>query len=462
MSNYYTVVQGDTLSKIAKKKGTTVAELVKLNEIPNPNRLTIGQRLALKKEIVLGVQPLFLDKNRDPIKGLTYYLEYAGKSIQGITEKNGLGKKIFTDTADDKVTILIKRLDGTIKEVGTTVSGYGNKLITLISNSVKLEAKTEKHPELNGGRPNPKEKQEPKHDPKEKQKPTQGKEDLGVKTKSTKTDDGKPITIVEGDVPDFSYLSEYNGETMTDADYEGAAKELNVEVEAIKAFAIVESGGGGFFTHEKRKLPKILYERHYFGRLTNNKYSAKYPDISLPVSYYVKNVKYTAADAEYKKKRGIAEDVQFYRQVNKKKDSQDVLDGATTLDEMLKDGKATAEKDKYLYGISNYKRLGKAYQLDKDAALQSCSWGAFQIMGKYWSNMGYDSPAHFVKSISKSEKEQIKAFVLYIKKVSPGIISALKEKNWAEAARLYNGSDYKKYKYDTQLESQYNKLKGIK
>ena len=158
MSDFYTVTKGDTLSKIAKMNGTTVGELIKLNEIKNPNQLAIGQRLALKKEVVLGIQPLFLDRNRDPIKGLEYFLEFAGRVIQGVTPANGLGKKTFTETAEDEVKILVKRLDGSLKEVGRVVSGYGNKLVTLISPSIKIEAKTEKHPEGKPGeRPNPKE-----------------------------------------------------------------------------------------------------------------------------------------------------------------------------------------------------------------------------------------------------------------------------------------------------------------
>lgn len=92
MSDFYTVTKGDTLSKIAKMNGTTVGELIKLNEIKNPNQLAIGQRLALKKEVVLGIQPLFLDRNRDPIKGLEYFLEFAGRVIQGVTPANRLLK----------------------------------------------------------------------------------------------------------------------------------------------------------------------------------------------------------------------------------------------------------------------------------------------------------------------------------------------------------------------------------
>lgn len=106
---------------------------------------------------------------------------------------------------------------------------------------MRVEAKTEKHPELNGQRPNPKEKTEPTHDPKEKQKPTQGKEDLGVKTKSTKTSDGKPVTVVEGDIPDLSFLGDYVGGEVKKEDIEIAAKELNCEPGLIYAIAKQES-----------------------------------------------------------------------------------------------------------------------------------------------------------------------------------------------------------------------------
>lgn len=149
MSDFYTVTKGDTLGKIAREHGTTVSELQKINQIKNPNRLSVGERLALKKEAVLGVQPLFLDRNRDPISGLEYFIEYAGKVMKGITPKNGLGIKIFTDSVEDEVKIFVKRVDGTLKEVSQVVSGYGNKLVTLISPSVKVKAKTEKHQEGN-------------------------------------------------------------------------------------------------------------------------------------------------------------------------------------------------------------------------------------------------------------------------------------------------------------------------
>jgi murein DD-endopeptidase MepM/ murein hydrolase activator NlpD len=46
-ANTYTVVKGDTLTKIAKAHGSTVAELVKLNGIKDKNKISIGQVLKV-------------------------------------------------------------------------------------------------------------------------------------------------------------------------------------------------------------------------------------------------------------------------------------------------------------------------------------------------------------------------------------------------------------------------------
>lgn len=45
---YYTVQKGDTLSKIAKKYGTTVKQLAAWNNIKNVNKIYIGQKLRVK------------------------------------------------------------------------------------------------------------------------------------------------------------------------------------------------------------------------------------------------------------------------------------------------------------------------------------------------------------------------------------------------------------------------------
>jgi len=49
-AQFYTVKSGDTLSKIARKYGTTVGNLTALNGIANPNHITIGSTLCVKAQ----------------------------------------------------------------------------------------------------------------------------------------------------------------------------------------------------------------------------------------------------------------------------------------------------------------------------------------------------------------------------------------------------------------------------
>src|SRR5690625_4285326 len=43
----YTVKKGDTLSHIAKRYGTTVSKLAKINNIKDPNLIRVGQKIKL-------------------------------------------------------------------------------------------------------------------------------------------------------------------------------------------------------------------------------------------------------------------------------------------------------------------------------------------------------------------------------------------------------------------------------
>ena len=46
-NEYYIVKSGDTLYSIARKNGTTVAQILQKNTIPNPNLIFPGQRIRL-------------------------------------------------------------------------------------------------------------------------------------------------------------------------------------------------------------------------------------------------------------------------------------------------------------------------------------------------------------------------------------------------------------------------------
>lgn len=46
---YYTVKAGDTLSELARRFGTTVEQLQAWNNIANPNKIQVGQRLIVRQ-----------------------------------------------------------------------------------------------------------------------------------------------------------------------------------------------------------------------------------------------------------------------------------------------------------------------------------------------------------------------------------------------------------------------------
>lgn len=54
---YHTVVRGDNLSKLAQKYGTTVSQLVAWNGIKNPNLIIVGQKLIVGKRSPYPPQP---------------------------------------------------------------------------------------------------------------------------------------------------------------------------------------------------------------------------------------------------------------------------------------------------------------------------------------------------------------------------------------------------------------------
>ena len=176
---------------------------------------------------------------------------------------------------------------------------------------------------------------------------------------------------------------------LKEADYEWAAKELNCDVPAIKAVAKVESGGEGFL---KTGEPKILFEAHIFSRLTNNRFDASNPALS------------------------------------------------------------SVRWNRRLYagsGLGEHKRLASASELDRTAALKSASWGRFQIMGFNWALTGYASLQDFINGMYAGELGQLKGFIGFLKK--GGLDKHLREHNWREFARRYNGAAYEENNYHIKL-----------
>ncbi|HEU4607137.1 MAG TPA: N-acetylmuramidase family protein [Chitinophagaceae bacterium] len=183
-----------------------------------------------------------------------------------------------------------------------------------------------------------------------------------------------------------------------------AAQLLKIEVATVKAVAEVESGGCGFVNG----LPVILFEPHVFWKelrkrkFDPEKYLKDYGDMLYPLW--------------------------GAKPYPKGQDAQ-------------------------------YKRLDRAANINRDAALCSCSWGKFQIMGYNWQLCGSKTLQEFINGMHHDEDEHLNLFVNYIRKT--GLDDELRAKDWKGFARGYNGALYYRNNYDKKLLAAYNKFKSL-
>jgi hypothetical protein len=188
-------------------------------------------------------------------------------------------------------------------------------------------------------------------------------------------------------------------------DLAAAATLLRTNIPEIRAVAHVEGRGAGFMTG--RVI--IRFEGHVFRRLTGKKFDKSHPTLSHP--YMAKN--------PYNGNQ-----------------------------------------------VREYQRLGIAMQLDPEAAMQSCSWGMFQIMGFNYRACGFKSIHDFVDAMKVSVGRQLEIFCKFL--ITQGLDDELREHRWAAFALRYNGSEYKgdpndpDDDYDVQLECAYIRFSGLK
>ena len=176
---------------------------------------------------------------------------------------------------------------------------------------------------------------------------------------------------------------------LDDKAIEQAARAIGCQVAALRAVLDVESRGG--FLPNGR--PKILFERHYFSRLTKGTFDRGHPDIS------------------------------------------------------------NREPGGYAGGPKEYGRLARAIKLDRDAALRSASWGSFQIMGDNFRACGFADVTSFVAAMVSGAPAHLDAFVRFVKQ--KGLGDELVRRDWAGFARGYNGPAYKTNDYDAKLAAQF-------
>lgn len=188
-------------------------------------------------------------------------------------------------------------------------------------------------------------------------------------------------------------------ETLQQTDLEWAARELGCEVAAIMAVSEVESRGRGFFNNGK---PAILFERHWMRRRLNH--------YGIDPNPHIRN-------------------------------EPNIVNTKT---------------GGYKGGIAEYGRLEKAQAIHVSSALESASWGAYQIMGFHWNALGYDSAQHYVAEMKKGERQHLDAFVRFIK-IDNVLLKAIRDKSWRTFARRYNGPAFEKNSYDTKMANAYRR-----
>lgn len=162
---------------------------------------------------------------------------------------------------------------------------------------------------------------------------------------------------------------------LTATDFNATVQNLDADAAAVWSILQVESGKAGYLSDRR---PQILFERAQFHTRTKGAFDTTHPGIS-----------------------------------------------ASTW-------------GGYTGGVGEYTRLGEAYDLDADAALESASWGIGQVMGFNHQPAGYKSVTDFVNDMCVSEALQLKAFENFL--TASGIAPFLRVHDWHTVALRYNGS----------------------
>jgi hypothetical protein len=178
---------------------------------------------------------------------------------------------------------------------------------------------------------------------------------------------------------------------LSKAGFATVGESLAVKAQEIWAVLAVETSGCGFLADRR---PQILFERHYFHRLTGGRF-----------------------------------------------DDGDISDEAA--------GGYGAS------GAHQYDRLARAIAKDRTAALRSTSWGLGQIMGDNFAAAGFPDVETMVSAMVDSEDAQLAGVAAFLK--SSHLDAPLHAHDWASFARGYNGPDFAKNHYDVSLRGEFQK-----
>lgn len=194
-------------------------------------------------------------------------------------------------------------------------------------------------------------------------------------------------------------------QTILTADhYAAAAKRLGIGVDIIQAIARVEAPRGAFETGPDGNLrPTILFERHYFSKLTNGRFDGQ----RVP---------------------GLPQ-------------------GSSLISSPTGGGYGT-------YSMQHVK-LAYAAQLARsvygvhDPAMKSASWGAFQIMGLYHGEAGHPTIQGFVNAMYRGVDRHLDAFVSLL--LARKLDVELRLGHYEHFFERYNGREWRKFNYGVKF-----------
>lgn len=188
----------------------------------------------------------------------------------------------------------------------------------------------------------------------------------------------------------------YRYTRLTDEDFEIVARELGVEVAAIKAVVRIEAGAAmeGFWAPG---VPIVNFDRSMY-----NTYAKK--------------------------------------AVNKKGDKNAKVPAGLTG-----------------FALRRWTKLTNMRRINAEGADIGTFWGMFQIGGFSYKLCGCKTIQEFVMLMSRSEFDQLELFAAFV--VNTGYVDYIRRKDWAGFSRRYNGPSYAKRGYHTKMAAAYAKYK---
>jgi hypothetical protein len=188
---------------------------------------------------------------------------------------------------------------------------------------------------------------------------------------------------------------EGQGRPLSDEGITRICDTLDCDQPTVWAVLSVETSGFGFLQDRR---PQILFERHIFHRLTGGRFDA----------------------------------------------GQDVISHRT--------------RGGYKFGVGEYPRLERAIGFDEEAALNSASWGAGQVMGFNHAVAGFTTVQAMVNAMVRGEDAQLIAMANFIK--ANNLARPLRNQDWTTFARGYNGPAFAENEYDEKLKDAHAKYRG--